>query len=255
MVNLMNNPTVITCSRSDGLGGAFGWNNGMTTGYFQALMDDAHNTGIAGTVTYTFTGIRPGVYTVYTYAWSPFDATALTNVSVGGASTPNPQVAGGALLGTNMFTLGITHTIHQVTITPGMNLTITCSGVGVAGAINGMQVCDGYELTLTQAAGGFPLFMSNFRGTPGNLYVNLVTTTHGSFPNGPVFGLDMTLEELMYEVAFGVPFLGVLGPNGTAMFSASGVPPGITAYCVSIEVDPVTFTFVSITAPFYYTIL
>jgi hypothetical protein len=218
-------------------------------------MDDAHNTWIAGTVTYTFSGLAPGNYTVYTYAWSPFDATALTNVSIAGSSTPNPQVSGGALQASNTFTLGITHTVHAVTITPGMTLAVTGSGVGVAGAINGIQVCGGYELTLTQAAGSFPVIMSNFRGGAGNLYANLVTLTLGSFPNGPLFGLDMTIDELANEIALGPPFLGLLGPDGKATFSVPGVPPGLVVYCVSVEANPVTLAIVSVTAPFSYVIL
>lgn len=255
IVNLMNNPTTITCTRTDGLGGQFGWNNFMTTGYFQALMDDAHNTGIAGTVTYRFMGLTPGDYTVYTYAWSPVSATDLTNVWVTGSTTPNPQVSGGALQALNTFTLGITHTIHAVTIMPGMDLVITCSGVTVAGAINGVQVCDGYELTLTQAAGGFPVVVSNFRGVPGAVYANLATTYAGAFPNGPMFGLDMTVTEVLDQIASGLPFFGTLGPSGTATFNAMGLPPGLTAYLVSIEADPVTLAIIDITPPFSYTIL
>ncbi len=255
IVNLANNPTTITCTRTDGLGGAFGWNNSMTTGYFQALMDDAHNTAIAGVVTYRFSGMAPGSYTVFTYAWSPLSATDLTNVTVAGSTTPNPQVAGGALQATNTFTLGITHTVHNVVIGPGVDLVVTCSGVTGAGAINGFQVCGGYELSLTQAAAGFPVVVSNFRGSPGNLYANLVALTPGAFPNGPMFGLDMTVPDVLNELALGPPFFGALGPNGTATFSISGVPPGIVAYCVSVEADPVTFALIAVTAPFSYTTL
>jgi len=164
-------------------------------------------------------------------------------------------VSGGALQAMNTFTPGITHTIHAVTITPGMALEITCSGVTVAGAINGVQVCDGYELTLTQAAGGFPVVVSNFRGVPGAVYANLATTYAGAFPNGPMFGLDMTVTEVLDQVAAGAPFFGTLGPNGTATFSVPGLPPGFTAYCVGIEADPVTLAIIAITPPFSYTLL
>jgi len=253
--NLMNNPTSVSCVRTDGLGGAFGYNNGMTTGYFQALMDDGHNTGIAGVVTYRFSGLTPGAYTVYTYGWSPFDPTALLNVWVTGSTTPSPQVAGGALQGVNTFTLGITHVIHLVTITAGMDLEITCSGVGIAGVINGFQVCDGYAMTLTQTVASFPVRVDNFRGLPGYAYANLATLYAGTFPNGPLFGLDMTFAEALAEVAQGVPYFGVLGPNGTATFSVSGLPPGLTAYCVSVMADPTNLAIVAVTAPFYYAIL
>jgi hypothetical protein len=255
IVNLMNDPTAIACTRTDGLGGAFGWNNGQTNGYFQNLMDDGHNAGIAGTVTYTFTGLAPGVYTVYTYAWSPFDPSARSNVTVAGSVSTNPQVVGGALAGMNTFTLGITHAIHVVTIGPAMSLAITCTGAVGAGTINGFQICGGYELTLTQAAGGFPVFVNNFRGAPGNVYANLGTTFAGAFPHGPLFGLDMTPLEALDLVGHGVPFFGTLGPNGTASFTVMGLPPGLTLYCVSVEVTPVTLQIVSVTAPFSYTIL
>jgi hypothetical protein len=136
-----------------------------------------------------------------------------------------------------------------------MDLVITCSGVTGAGVINGFQICDGYALTLTQAAGGFPVVISNFRGNPGSLYANLATTHAGAYPQGPMFGLDMTAPEVIGEIMAGAPFLGYLGPNGTAAFSMPGLPPGLTVYCVSIEADPVTFAVLSVTDPFFYTIL
>jgi hypothetical protein len=255
IVNLMNNPTSVTCERTDGLGGAFGFNNSQTTGYFQALMDDAHNTGIAGTVSYRFMGLLPGAYTVYTYAWWPANSTTFTNVTVAGSTSPNPQVAGGPLVAPNVFTQGVTHTIHAITIVAGMDLVITCSGVGAGGAINGIQVCAGYELTLTQAVASMPVVVSNFRGIAGNYYANLATTVAGAFPHGPMFGLEMTVMEALDLVAIGVPFFGTLGPGGTATFSVPGLPPGLTVYCVSVEVDPALSVILSVTQPFSYTIL
>jgi hypothetical protein len=257
IVNLMRNPTGITCTRSDGLGGVFGWNNGMTTGHFQALMDDGHNTGVApgGVVTYTFSGLVPATYTVWTYGWSPLSSSDLLSVTVTGSSSPNPQVVGGALVAANTFTHGITHVTHVVSIGAGMDLVITCSGVGVAGVINGIQVCDGFALTLTQAAPGFPVVVNDFRGIPGYVYANLATLTAGSFPNGPLFGIEMTFEDAFVQITQGPPFFGYLGPNGTATFSAPGLPPGVTAYCVGVMTEPTTYAIVAVTLPFYYTIL
>ena len=63
---------------------AFWFDNTGTSGDDEQLMDDACD----GPVTYTFSGLAPGDYTVYTYAWAPDNATSLSTVSGSARATP-----------------------------------------------------------------------------------------------------------------------------------------------------------------------
>ncbi len=256
LVDVHGSPTSVTCSRSDGLGTFFGWNSSSTTGYFQSLMDGGHGVAVGGgtSVTYTFDGLAAGSYDVYTYAWSPLDSGDRTDVVVVGSTSANPQTVGGALPALNTFQLGVTHAIHAVDVAQGAPLTITCSNAVDAGTINGFQICRGFELGMAQAASGSFLSIANSGGTPFNIYVNLVSVTQGSFPNGPLFGLDLAPAVAVAELAFGPPFLGLLDANGAATFLASPPPAGPTFYCVGIELG-LDLSIVSVTEPFQYTLL
>lgn len=250
-------PTSVTCSRDDALGGYFGANNGLTTGYFQYLMDDAHNTGIiaSGAVTYTVSGLAPGRYTVFSYAWSPLNAAQLSAVTVAGSTSPNPQIVGGALPALNTFAVGVTHAVHVVDVVAGGTLSITCATAAVAGTFNGFQISDHYAVALTQATNG-NLTIAGTGGAPGGVYVTLLTPFQGAFPNGPLFGVDMTIPEALNELAFGPPFFGLLDANGQSSYLVPApLPTGLTLYGVGLELDPAAPVIVATTAPFSYTFL
>ena len=256
-VDVNNNPTAVTCVRDDGIGGLFGSNNSQTTGYFQSLMDDAHSIGAPGvTHSYTISGLAAGTYRIYTYAWSPLSAAHLTNVTVPGAATANPQLCGGALPAVNTFQLGTTHTVHVVSVAPGASLVIQATAAAGYAFINGFQIVDGYGLSLAQPVVGGPLSIVNSFGTPGNIYANLFTLYQGAFPNGGLYGLDLSIPDAINLVLQGPPFLGFLNANGAASFSVPGLmPSGITIYCVSLQLDPTLSTVLEATAPFAYTTL
>lgn len=257
LVDLHGHATAAVVTRDDGIGGLYGFNNSQTTGYFQSLMDDAHSIGAPGTThSYTITGLLPGNYTVFTYAWSPQSAAYLTSVTVLGATSANPQIVGGALPALNTYALGTTHCIHQVTVLSGGNLVISATAAAGFAFLNGFQIVDGWGLSVTQPVPNGFLQISNSFGTPGNAYVNLFTVNAGAFPNGPLFGLDMTIPEAINQVLMGPPFYGTLNSLGESSYTISGIiPSGITLYCVGIETDPGLATILNVTAPFSYTTL
>jgi hypothetical protein len=80
---------------------AFWANNAGTSGDDELLLDDACD----GARIYTFTGLAPGSYTLYTYAWAPDSSSYKTLVSVQGSSSPD-QIVGGAWPGGHQ--LGVT---------------------------------------------------------------------------------------------------------------------------------------------------
>ncbi|HWB20256.1 MAG TPA: hypothetical protein VG711_08155 [Phycisphaerales bacterium] len=141
--DLGNLATLVTLTRSTTAGNTFGFDNTGTTGDFGLLMDDGQDLSAStGLVSFTFTGLANGTYSVYTYAWAPdVPGSDKTDVSVVGA-VQGMQVVGGNLPANNTFALGITHALHTVTVTNGM-LTIQVDGDAATssfGTINGIQL-------------------------------------------------------------------------------------------------------------------
>lgn len=241
LVDLSGRPSTVTCRRSDGQGGLFGFDSSMTTGDFESLMDDGQNFGALGVrvSTYWFVGLAPGRYVVTTYAWSPLDPTARTRVTVIGSTSPIPQIVGGALGAVDTFAAGITHAVEVVYLAPGATLTVRAETAIGAGIIDGIQISNSYQLTISQPWPGGAITMRDVGGAPGNYFLNLMTLTAGSFPNGPIFGLDMSLAEALNEVSAGAPFFGVLDAEGSMTFVVPPpVPAGLVVYCVGLEADP-----------------
>lgn len=257
LVDLAGAPTGVTCVRDDALGNYFSYNNSLTTGYFQWLMDDAHNTGViaSGAVNYTLNGLAAGRYVVHTYAWSPLSAAQSSAVTVAGSTSPNPQYVGGALPALNTFALGTTHAVHVVVIATGQPLVITCATAAVAGTLNGFQISSSYQVALTQSGTG-ALTTRCTGGAPGGVYATLATFFQGSYPNGPLFGLDLAVADAVLLLSFGPPFLGMLDGDGLATtVLPPPMPTGLTIYAVGVELDPAGSTIVAVTAPFAYTFL
>jgi hypothetical protein len=119
-------------------GTPFGFNNTLTTGNDEALMDDCLDLGGPGSLrTLTLRSLPAGAYTVYTYAAAPdLPHSSFTSVSIGG----NSQVVGGAWVGPPLqFVQGITHSLHNVNHTGGA-LAINLTAISGFGSLNGLQI-------------------------------------------------------------------------------------------------------------------
>jgi hypothetical protein len=116
----------------------FSFNNAGTSGNDQALMDDFLDLRNipSSLTTFTFSGLTPGTYNVYTYAWASDSASARTTVAVAGA-LQGSQAVGGAWPGGQA--LGVTYALHTVTLTGG-NLVVTAGPTTGFGALNGFQI-------------------------------------------------------------------------------------------------------------------
>lgn len=108
-----------------------------------------------------------------------------------------------------------------------------------------------WNLSLSQTSAGAPLLISDSGGFPGNTFVNLFTFAAGNYPNGWLFGLDMSIGDLSLELSFGPPFVGTLDGSGNFSLPVPGIPTGITIYGVGLQLSG--SGLVSADQPFAYT--
>ena len=77
-----------------------------------------------------------------------------------------------------------------------------------------------FRLSITAPFGPGSIQVQNTRRRPGNGYWTAVTLDPGSFPNGWLFGLDITAGELLSaRLQSGVPFSGTLNASGISTFT------------------------------------
>jgi hypothetical protein len=80
--------------------------------------------------------------------------------------------------------------------------------------------------TLGYTLGGGPFFGVAYTAITGNA---------GNFPNGAVFGIDISPPEIISQITFGYPFITFLGACGESAVPPLGpLPPGFTIYAVSV---------------------
>jgi len=146
--------TGATYSASGGIGSAGGWRNprldfGIVNDDFWLLMGDAANVGPPFAphqimpppplTIYTFEGLEPGLYDVYTYAVRPIPRYVPVAVTVPGSLTENPQVSTGPLPADWRFERGLTHTFHRVRVLDG-RIEVRTTGEFPYAHINGFQL-------------------------------------------------------------------------------------------------------------------
>ena len=139
----------------------FYFDNVGTSGDDQALMDDILDLP----TTVTVTGLAPGSYTIFTYAWAPDDPSHITNVVVAGSPEPL-QACGGLWPGAHQ--LGVTYARHTLVIGPGQaDLVITFTlGGGQFVSCNGVQIVQGPTSPGTNYCGPA---VANSTGIPGSI--------------------------------------------------------------------------------------
>jgi hypothetical protein len=252
--DLANVATPATIQRS-GAAALYQFNNTNTTGDTELLMDDLDDPS-PGPLTYTFAGLTPGKYRVYTYAWAPDSATFFTNVTVTGSPV---QTVGGAMAALNTFTQGITHAVHDVVTSTGtFGVTVQTAPAGGFSSINGFQIVrcpNGFSTQIRQTGSGAALDIAFTCGNAGDFYALAVTPVQGAFPNGAFFGIELDQPLLDFALQYGPPLFGTLDANGNAFGSFPGpIPSGLTIYAVGVTANP-TLTVISSSTPFSYTTL
>lgn len=114
---------------------AFWANHPGTSGDDELLLDDACD----GARIYTFSGLAPGSYTLYTYAWAPDNASYKTLVSVQNSTSPD-QIVGGSW--SNGHQLGVTYALHDVSA-PAGDIVVTITAASGFATLNGFQLVEG----------------------------------------------------------------------------------------------------------------
>jgi hypothetical protein len=122
-----------------GLGSAGGSGLPINTGDYCLLLNDYVRLGGESLeVQYHFTGFTSGRYLIYTYAVNATGEQVAVDVTVPGALVP-VQVATGPMPG-NQFILGVTHTVHDLTLTGSAFDIKVHSGQWPYGECNGFQI-------------------------------------------------------------------------------------------------------------------
>jgi hypothetical protein len=159
LVDLAGQPTSVIVSAL-GANFAFWSDNPGTTGDDEQLLDDACD----GAATYTISGLAPGDYTVYTYAWAPDSASYLSTVDVPGSTDP-AQTVGGSWPGAHA--LGVTYARHDVAAPTGQ-IVIDVSVASTYATSNGFQIVDngggGLSTFCTSKASSLPGCTSTLSG-------------------------------------------------------------------------------------------
>jgi|CXWL01.1.fsa_nt_gi hypothetical protein len=139
LLGLDGNLTTVSLIGPSGGGGAGAFIQ-QNTGNWAALLNDAREVGIAGSVlNFRIEGLTNGTYRLFSYVASinlPY-STNLAKVSVVQASTA-PQFTSGDMPG-NQFVQGVTHTVHDLIVTNGtVNVSIETMVYG--SYFNGLQL-------------------------------------------------------------------------------------------------------------------
>ena len=122
--------------------GNFSFNEPSTFGDDEALMDDLQDIGSGTSLAiWTFAGLNPGNYTVYTYAWAPDDPINSTSrVRVNGSPDPE-QSLGGPWPGSQVK--GVTYAQHAIAVGASGLLVIEVQPKSGFGSVNGIQLVEG----------------------------------------------------------------------------------------------------------------
>ena len=134
LVDTLGGATPASVSASVSTSFTFGFNNALTFGDDELLLDGGHD----GNLTLNYIGLLNGTYDVYTYAWAPDNRTGyFTKVDVSG-SCSGPQIVGGGTW-TGVHIEGITYAKHTVAVSGG-TLQIVCTNSTGFTTVNGVQL-------------------------------------------------------------------------------------------------------------------
>lgn len=159
--NLAGVTTGVTISMTTTSPSGFGhwsFNNTSNTGDFARLLNDSHI--MAAASTYTFAGLQPGAYMVYSYGVRPQTGVSNSRFTVSGVNS-GPQTVIGPMPG-NAFALGVTHAMHATTVPGSGVLTITLDRdpTLLAGGNHGAAYANGFQLVRVPAPGAATIMLS-----------------------------------------------------------------------------------------------
>lgn len=245
LVDVKGNPSAATISGGVGTG-AFGFNNALTTGDDELLLDDVADIGGLGSSrVYTISGLSSGVHEVIAYAWAPDDRVAfLTNVTVSGGPAGAQTCGGAAWTGSHVE--GVTFVRDYAHVTGG-SITITVATVAGFGSLNALQIRQldsnagpqNYCVTGMSVNGCLPVMTSS--GTPwasaSSGFTVAMTNADGARIGGIFYGLSSA------SIPFGTgSALICTGQPRKRLFSPPTTTSGASGSCLgSISIDLAAF--------------
>ena len=163
LVNISGAATAATVEFNKPGNGEFSFDNLLTSGDDEALLDDFHDVGSSATskVKYIFRNLQAGTYDVYVYAWAPdFPFTYISNVEVILGSNGIQTCGGNDWTGAHV--LGETYVTDSRTILAGELIQVRVTFNAGFATINGIQ--------LVQTGGGCSSNASSYctAGTSAN---------------------------------------------------------------------------------------
>ncbi len=231
LVNLAGGPTAATFTNVSALPEA-SFDSPLTTGNNHALLDDLLDfTGTIAASNFTFTGLAPGTYDVYTYVWNPAVPAAVPPgviVFVQPPVTPHLTVpiAGAAWPGTLP---GVTCLRATVSITVGQVIRVNVPPGG--NSIGGFQ--------LIHREGKNPLVIKLDNGISGDGSLLVHTDTFGAVTN-PDFAVTPAVANYTASGPVPIPDAGVgacaTSPPGAPATLDVVVPESITISKVTVGV-------------------
>ena len=135
----------VTMTVEGASGFGLGFLNATNTGDFALLLNDSatvNTIGSPGNLRYTFSGLAPGVYDVFTYAVVPQGVYCETPIFVPQATESHLQLVTGPMPG-NSFALGVTHSKHRAIVGASGMLEVLSQpppATTVTSEINGLQI-------------------------------------------------------------------------------------------------------------------
>jgi len=209
LADLSGTPTSVSVSLVGGFGN-FGIANPAWSGDDEKLLEFAADVGSlgqsaqgGGSITWTFGGIQPGNYEVYTYAIAPdLPATYKTRVAVTGAVEP-AQIVGGSWTGQPYLFLA-THSKHTVTVGVTQTIVVVTSDPGTPSG--NLPTVNGFQIKVATGGGG-----GGSTGTP----FCFGDSTGTACPCGNTSGFGAN-EGCLNSLGMG----GKLGATGTASLAS-----------------------------------
>lgn len=130
----------------------FYYDNPGTLGDDGSLMDDGCDPTYMG-ATWTLSGLAPGSYRLFTYAWAPDNASYISRVGVAGSPDPAQTVGGNWPGG---YVLGVTHALHHISVGSTGTFSLTVDVAANFATVNGFQLVfdGGFTLLCTPGSAG-----------------------------------------------------------------------------------------------------
>jgi GEVED domain len=153
---------------------------------------------------------------------------------------------------------GFTSTIPSLTLTSGSTVFIRVASYSssATGAFN-LNINQVFTLAFSSPFGPGSLQFNLNGGPLAGTYFLALTLAPGGFPNGWLYGIDITFPDIVSLLTIGYPFVGPLDPCGNSQFGPIfGAPSGLTLYAVGLASNgPVLALPTHTTPPVTFSIL